>query len=1529
MNKLETSRRSKDCIELHDNPKILTVDAPLEGVYDFSCDMVRHANPPNYLMISVSGCKRRSCYTSRSSSSQFFFSAKQVFDEYATQQEVYQEVVEPIPQKLLDGINCALIAYGQTGTGKSHTMLGEGHGAEINARVRRGRGETTERSGSRDSLRTDSSGASGEQELDLAHISPLQTEGMIPKAVSEMFRLIRSAPPQMEYTIRCSYVEIYLEKVCDLLQPSQQDVRVGHDEDRDACIMGASELCCVDAMDVYSLLARGNAYRTKSATVTNMDSSRSHAVVTLRIDQIDRSSGKQRTSRLQMLDLAGSELGRTKSSRQTDTAVSAEGKMINQSLACLSNMIRATLAQQGTERSAVHPDKFSNSSKLARLLQPCFGGNFFTTLICTASPSSYNIGETINSILFAQRAQKVKNCPKIREEMTLGDYRKRLTTSERRLGGLTTLVQALAKECQASKGENNGSPNNPRIWGIIDKVLQEGGQEEDIDLHVEVTKKGHTPSADKEIADDVRLRFLERQVQEAKLAREKTENCMRDIQSDLVSLRSQNEVLIKERDKTERDLNDAKTEIRVLSTRKVEVEHNLRTSQFRENEATAFLRQFRSFYLRLLKNKAAQGNGDTSQISEEVSKNIPGVPELEDLIDIDKLMMASGLIEDKEVGEDTNSPKYFPSKNALSRSATEAEQAEHREMELMRAMENETNGTRRGRDGDSEMLSIVHRQESAQLAAYRQKLVQSPAGQLAMKKEKELEKELVELSNKSINLQNAVNAEKAMVEALSARQGALSKIKTAQEMNTLRQELERKTNDLQAIVWKMNELHLVNKTVDEKVENREHHVTYLEEHLIDLQTRNRRLVIERQETEKKLREESSYLRQQLDGLNVKLWQLGEPSEDKTPPWRLIVPFSAGEEVDERPIGKLVRRLSLGDLDEEMEVSDIPTLATASTQTDPVEPDESTKSEALTQTDEESKSDTEAQTDESSRLHSLAVEMGTQTEEEEKPVGAVEMETQTEEEVKIEVIEISTQTEVLEEVKSMLDCTEISTQTDTELAFDAAVQTDKGDEAEAKSVPSSAEISTQTDDAYEEQKSKVEAAEIAIQTDLEHTKLCFETGTKTDELPKEIALGTSRSIDTGSYDESEQQLLSESKQDASHPKKSNSQETLSEGDLSASMSSIGERWKPLKPLSSCDRDAPKQDQFSRSSSVDDGDSSLEASASSLSSAKEKIQKRPGVSNPEERLGGSLKWNSANADERLGSSVSGRMNTSFSSGPTYQASGASPSKWKKPKGKTKTNDAGSEWKSRLKEMGIKTGEEDAVLSASRVLPPPIPAKTPEWMSKLKESGPKGDENDGEAEAPTSASHLPQARYSFDVKSKVAASTHLAASASVGPNAPPPQAGTDATPEWMQKLKNSSQKIEPPSNPAPKPPVTPIPTVKAHITPPKSDDATPKLMSPSQTPAGGDGGPEWMQKFRQISQKGAEEIVSPKRGSSDMLQGGKPADYEPRRFVDTFGLTVTSGVTHEDDVELERIRKEEKKARKIKKKKKALKKAKEGKI
>eukprot|EP00934_Nitzschia_sp_Nitz4_P000557 Nitzschia sp. Nitz4//NODE_389_length_21930_cov_67.393920//595//5144//NITZ4_additional_000048-RA//-1//CDS//3329531868//557//frame0 len=1099
MNKLEESRRSKDCVELQEDPTKVTVDAPLQGLFDYTFDAV--------------------------------------LDDIATQQEVYQLTqLSAIPKHLLSGVNCTLLAYGQSNSGKSHLLLGS------------------------DPLGSDASS---------------DHQGMVPRMVEALFQQVAAqVPSSTECTIKFSMVELYLEHFTDLLRP----VRLGKDETEDefstswsgfddddnapeengashkepssskepqqiwvdsrSDLLGASELCCLQPDDIHKAIRRGNSFRTQSATEQNKESTRSHLIMQWRVEQIDRVNNTVCNATLRVVSLAGSEFGRSssssssKSSEKNTTPMAVEGRMLSASLQSLNSYVRAKLAQQqqtsSSQRSSSRhsPQSYANVSKLTKLLRSSLDGPCYTTLVLTASRSSVSIAETLHTLQFGSKVRQLTVLPIVprrssssssshnRLSVPFRDVPSLLQQADLRVEHLTRFVRLLAVECRTVR--KTGKIKQPHaVWDVISRIAKSTveGQEDVSDLTISIVKKDAKPV-------DTAAEEVERQakkIQELQQSRTKAESSIKDYQSEVTTLRAEAEVLKRERSRMERELQETKDELKAARMENSELDRKLRTSQFRESEAVIFARQFRSFYLRLLKSKAAHGNGDLTKTINDYTKDVPSAADLVEMLDIDKVMVASGMIETTEVGHDTNASDYTPSVEASNMSAEQADLAQQKEIELLQKF------APNGKLG------------STDLAVYRHKLVETPAGKLALNKERDLEHDIIELSTKCIGLQNTVDAEKAMVEALSSRQGALGKMKAAQEMAGMKSELERKTNDMQAIIWKMNELHLVNKTINQKVENRENQVSSMEERLSSLETRNHQLESDRRETEKKYQEENEHLQNQLQGFMTKMWQFGEEDPKQQLYSKLIVPVN-GETLNlDNRASKTDRRISVGDIADEgivllkpppdaldetgplskVETSECETqtdpvlidVVDSTTQTDPVSVgDVVTKETSSVQTDTTSLTSLDAsmQTDGSVRFVEDSLEIGCQTDEPEEEAGVaegVDVATADTQEPESNKADMSS--------KPVAEAAEKGIQTHTELTFDAGVQTLESEPLSLS--PLTSEMSVQTDhqDSPDTGMS-VLSEERGMQTEALHTTICFEASTQTDDLPTELALQISKS-----------------------------------------------------------------------------------------------------------------------------------------------------------------------------------------------------------------------------------------------------------------------------------------------------------------------------------------------------------------------------------------------------------------------------------
>ncbi len=256
---------------------------------------------------------------------------------------------------VLNGYNATVFAYGATGSGKTFTMLG-------------------------------------------SETSP----GLMPLTLDALFRAAEENESK-EYIITLSYIEIYNETIRDLLNPSDSDVLDLREDSKGVKVVGVTEYHAKSAQEVMILLKRGNKNRTQEPTNMNEESSRSHAVLQVVIEQRDRSrdmSEVVNVSKLSLIDLAGSERAAVSQNRGIRLL---EGANINRSLLALGNCINALGDRRNKGSYVPYRD-----SKLTRLLKDSLGGNCRTVMIATIAPSHLTIEDSVNTLKYANRAKNIK-----------------------------------------------------------------------------------------------------------------------------------------------------------------------------------------------------------------------------------------------------------------------------------------------------------------------------------------------------------------------------------------------------------------------------------------------------------------------------------------------------------------------------------------------------------------------------------------------------------------------------------------------------------------------------------------------------------------------------------------------------------------------------------------------------------------------------------------------------------------------------------------------------------------------------------------------------------------------------------------------------------------------------------------------------------------------------------------------------------------------------------------------------------------
>ncbi|KAM3851237.1 kinesin heavy chain [Vipera latastei] len=421
-----------------------------------------------------------------------------------SQEQVYNACAKQIVKDVLEGYNGTIFAYGQTSSGKTHTMEGKLHDPQL--------------------------------------------MGIIPRIAHDIFDHIYSMDENLEFHIKVSYFEIYLDKIRDLLDVSKTNLAVHEDKNRVPYVKGCTERFVSSPEEVMDVIDEGKTNRHVAVTNMNEHSSRSHSIFLINIKQENVETEKKLSGKLYLVDLAGSE---KVSKTGAEGSVLDEAKNINKSLSALGNVISALA--EGTKTHVPYRD-----SKMTRILQDSLGGNCRTTIVICCSPSIFNEAETKSTLMFGQRAKTIKNTVSVNLELTAEEWKKKYEKEKEKNKTLKNVIQHLEMELNrwrngeavpeeeqiSAKDQKNLEPcdNTPIIDNIVPVVAsisteeKRKYEEEVTSLYRQLDDKDDEINQQSQLAEKLKQQMLD---QDELLA--STRRDYDKIQEELTRLQMENE----------------------------------------------------------------------------------------------------------------------------------------------------------------------------------------------------------------------------------------------------------------------------------------------------------------------------------------------------------------------------------------------------------------------------------------------------------------------------------------------------------------------------------------------------------------------------------------------------------------------------------------------------------------------------------------------------------------------------------------------------------------------------------------------------------------------------------------------------------------------------------------------------------------------------------------------------------------------------------------------------------------------------
>ncbi|GES86895.1 kinesin heavy chain [Rhizophagus clarus] len=671
------------------------------------------------------------------------FTFDRIFPPETQQKFFFDEAIKPIVDDVIGGYNGTVFAYGQTGSGKTHTMMGDMDNEEF--------------------------------------------KGLIPRIVEQIFHSIISSPSTMEYTVKVSYMEIYMEKIRDLLNPQNDNLPIHEEKNRGVYVKGLLEVYVSSVQEVYEVMKRGGNARIVAYTNMNAESSRSHSIFVITVNQKNLNDGSVKSGKLSLVDLAGSEkVGKTGASGQT----LEEAKKINKSLSALGMVINAL-----TDGKSTHIPY--RDSKLTRILQESLGGNSRTTLIINCSPSSFNEAETLSTLRFGMRAKSIKNKARVNAELSPAELKALLKKAKNEAVSFQQYISALEGEVGVWR---SGGTVPKEKWATMEKATSGSTQPPTpttpSNPAIEAAKReaDSRPGTPAPILEkDEREEFLRReneltdQIAEKESAIAAQEKMLSEMKEELDSYKSQEE----ENKKRESELNELKVQLEKVAYENKEGAITMDSLRESNLELSA---EVESLKKQLSEHRLSQKEGDKEQKKQEKMAAMLAELDPSGVISKKEQQIRDTLLKLETIGD--NSPQLTTEElSTLRRELSESKNLVSQHEQTINELHHENEHLTRKRDELEIRLTT-----------------------LELEYEELLDKTIAEEeANNNIDISETIAELRGKLEA----QFVAKKEVQQKEIDELKQELEKKNEELHKLNSALADLKRVNEELQTAINDKE------------------------------------------------------------------------------------------------------------------------------------------------------------------------------------------------------------------------------------------------------------------------------------------------------------------------------------------------------------------------------------------------------------------------------------------------------------------------------------------------------------------------------------------------------------------------------------------------------------------------------------------------------------------------------------------------------------------------------------